>query len=975
MASTYSALKIELIGTGEQTGAWGTTTNTNLGTALEEAITGSADVTFSSGTVTLTLTNTNASQTARNLRLNLTGTSGGAQNLIVPAIEKQYIVYNGCADTITIKNSTGTGVAVPSGKSMIVYNNGTNVVDAVTNLSASGTGVFDAGTVSAPSITFVGDTNTGIYSPAADTIGFTEGGVEALRLNANGQTSTSISGTASLPSFTRTGDENTGIFFPAADTIAFTEGGVESMRIDSSGNVGIGTVSPSAKLHVVGNTIVNNGTGANNSLMVGTSVSNSGTGFNTVDINGVSYSGLYLKTGDVNRFSIFQNISNSTAINTLEATPLTFGTNDTERMRIDSAGNVGIGTSSPLSKLDITSSNGTDPNADAASFLRLTNTATGSNSTSGVGFYASLSGTQFQTAYIQSVANFNANADSNLAFGTRNTSGAATERMRITEAGNIGIGTAIAGAYSPSLRLGNGGSGGGVVTATLSLGSYGTGYGSNLISSSDFTGSSASYLAFGTTPSGASGLSAPVERMRIDSAGNVGIGTSSPAAKTEIAGTAAGAPIALRITNTATDGYSTLNLGDGNGALFRNGSTQTNYAGANSLNLGTIGAHTLGFITNNNLRAVIDSIGNLAISSASPAWGYAGNVTTSGSGRYFSSVGDDIRFGANVYNDGSVEKYAATGNAELYRMANGTHQWYYAASGSANATISFSEAMRIDSSGNLLVGTTTSSGKVTATTAVVGSGSTDFATKAFAAEINFSVVNKIGAIVAGYDGPTIYGTAIGFSYNGTGYDMQFATNDNTVGNPIERMRITSAGSLLVGVTNDNARLCVQSSSTNDNFGTLYVVNENTADAACTAAFVTGSSSSSTSNVYIKFGINFYAAGGGQINANGGGQAAFGSFSDSRLKENIEDLPPQLANIIALRPVEFDYIESEGGGHQTGFIAQEMQAIYPDAVGERSDGMLTVTGWDKTTARLVKAIQEQQALITSLTARIAALESK
>jgi len=131
MASTYSPLKIELIGTGDQSGTWGTTTNTNLGTALEEAITGSADVTFASGTVTLTLTDTNASQTARNLRLNLTGTSGGAQNLIVPAIEKLYLVNNGCADTITIKNSTGTGVAVPAGKTMFVFNTGSNVVDAI----------------------------------------------------------------------------------------------------------------------------------------------------------------------------------------------------------------------------------------------------------------------------------------------------------------------------------------------------------------------------------------------------------------------------------------------------------------------------------------------------------------------------------------------------------------------------------------------------------------------------------------------------------------------------------------------------------------------------------------------------------------------------------------------------------------------------------------------------------------------------
>ena len=138
MASTYSNLKIELIGTGDQSGTWGVTTNTNLGTAIEEAITGSADVSFSSADVTLTLTNTNTSQTARNLRLNLTGTVGAAQNLIVPSIEKQYIVNNTLGYDITVKNSTGTGVAVPAGKSMIVFNTGSNVVETVTAL-ATGT--------------------------------------------------------------------------------------------------------------------------------------------------------------------------------------------------------------------------------------------------------------------------------------------------------------------------------------------------------------------------------------------------------------------------------------------------------------------------------------------------------------------------------------------------------------------------------------------------------------------------------------------------------------------------------------------------------------------------------------------------------------------------------------------------------------------------------------------------------------------
>ena len=137
MASTYSSnLKLQLMGTGDNAGAWGNVTNVNLGTALEESIVGSADVSFSSGDVTLSLTDDNATQPARNLRLNLTGTSGGARVLNVPAIEKLYIINNGLADACTVKVSGQTGVAVPAGKTMFLYNNSTDVVNAMTHLAS-----------------------------------------------------------------------------------------------------------------------------------------------------------------------------------------------------------------------------------------------------------------------------------------------------------------------------------------------------------------------------------------------------------------------------------------------------------------------------------------------------------------------------------------------------------------------------------------------------------------------------------------------------------------------------------------------------------------------------------------------------------------------------------------------------------------------------------------------------------------------
>jgi len=129
--------------TGENTGTWGNVTNDNLGVALEQAIVETATVTFASANVTLTLTDTNARQDARALRLNLAGTTGGARDLIVPAIQKPYIVNNGTADTITVKVSGQTGVAVPAGSSYLLYNNGTDVVNAFEGISvvSGGTGL------------------------------------------------------------------------------------------------------------------------------------------------------------------------------------------------------------------------------------------------------------------------------------------------------------------------------------------------------------------------------------------------------------------------------------------------------------------------------------------------------------------------------------------------------------------------------------------------------------------------------------------------------------------------------------------------------------------------------------------------------------------------------------------------------------------------------------------------------------------
>jgi hypothetical protein len=131
MASTYSSLKIELIGTGLQAGTWGNTTNTNLGTAIEEAIVGRATADFAAdANLTLTLTNTNITQVARHFVLNVTSSVSltVTRDLVVPAIEKPYIIQNNTTGGQSIRVIVASAsVTVPNGKTAFIYNDGTNV--------------------------------------------------------------------------------------------------------------------------------------------------------------------------------------------------------------------------------------------------------------------------------------------------------------------------------------------------------------------------------------------------------------------------------------------------------------------------------------------------------------------------------------------------------------------------------------------------------------------------------------------------------------------------------------------------------------------------------------------------------------------------------------------------------------------------------------------------------------------------------
>lgn len=141
--------------------------------------------------------------------------------------------------------------------------------------------------------------------------------------------------------------------------------------------------------------------------------------------------------------------------------------------------------------------------------------------------------------------------------------------------------------------------------------------------------------------------------------------------------------------------------------------------------------------------------------------------------------------------------------------------------------------------------------------------------------------------------------------------------------------------------------------------------------------IKGSSTNTAAQIFLEFFISAGSQGSGQITANGSNTAAFGMTSDKRLKTNIIKLSGSLEKILALNPVEFDYIATPeakvASGHQTGFIAQEIQEHFPEDVAENKYGYLALTGWSKQKAHLVSAIQELHAKLESALARISLLE--
>ena len=225
MSSTYSTnLALELTGTGEQAGNWGATNNLNIGTLLEQAISGYTTYACTGGTDTLTMTN-GASATARNMFLELTGTGGGT--LVVPSNKKLYFIYNNTSSgAVQVKVSGQTGVSVPNTKKYLLVCNGTDVVGAINHL----------GSLSLADPLTAGNGGTGVTGLSGLAYG---NGSNAFTAATAAQVVATINTTAVTNATNATQITNSGGWSvtPSGSKLYFSYAGTNLASLDSSGNL------------------------------------------------------------------------------------------------------------------------------------------------------------------------------------------------------------------------------------------------------------------------------------------------------------------------------------------------------------------------------------------------------------------------------------------------------------------------------------------------------------------------------------------------------------------------------------------------------------------------------------------------------------------------------------------------------------------------------------------------------------------
>jgi len=604
------------------------------------------------------------------------------------------------------------------------------------------------------------DTQLALAAPAEAVVNVAVPGVQGP-IGLTGSVTIAQAGTAAEPGIRFESDTNTGIYSPGADQLAVSTGGTGRLFIDGSGRVGIGTSSPGAKLHVVGSAGTNFGV-------------SDGSAYGLRIDNGIAYglTGSTIHGVDQTFFGSYQPL-------TLNGSQLGFAIGGTERLRIDSSGNVGIGTSSPAARLHVISSEAQiESQTTSDGFLRFTNTS-GSMSIgmSGAPTNALLIAdrTNNQVAYT-----YNGGASGSHIWATNN-----IERLRIDSSGRLLVGTSSArvnffnSTLGAQLQIeGTGFSNTAISSVRSSNDQFASAFifgknrgsvGANTIVQNNdelgalvFSGNDGSEfvngasigafvdgtpgsndmpgrLVFSTTSDGAA---SPTERLRIDSSGRVGIGTSSPTFKLMVVAPAGAQSIFLAGQTGVSNGYEITSTGS---ALTHVWST----AGGEKLRL-TDG-------------------GNLGIGTSSP-----------GVNLDIASTTPTVRVNAT-----------GGGTPSLSLFSNGVYDWLVQGGTALKIVQDTTERLRIDSSGNVGIGTSSPAQKLDVAGGVTSTGLNVTGLGGFFNAANkFGVDNNVGATRMYSSGPDA-------STRGS-YDFRATDSVGTL--DTSRMVIDSSGRVGIGTT-------------------------------------------------------------------------------------------------------------------------------------------------------------------------------
>ena len=422
--------------------------------------------------------------------------------------------------------------------------------------------------------------------------------------------------------------------------------------------------------------------------------------------------------------------------------------------------------------------------------------------------------------------------------------------------------------------------------------------------------------------------------VTVTSAGNVGVGTSSPATKFQVSA-----------------GRTTLSANNENFALQLNNGSSTN-----GPFLGSSGLDTLVVSASSGAeRMRLDSSGNLGIGVTPSAWASQPAIQQTG-GALWGINAANYEVLQNAFYNGTNYIYRNTNLASRYNQNAGVHSWFTAPSGTAGNAISFTQAMTLDASGNLQLGATSGSGN---RLNVVGSG----------------------GIRVNEDGSGTKVITIRSDFAGVGPAINVTTNDPLLfqTNNTERARITSGGNFGLGTTNPVYRMQVQANAT-----TYAAVFQNQ-NASPYGLYINhnGASPNNAGNEFIicwdTTATRF------RVNSNGGienYQANNVNLSDRREKTNFAPAGDYLSKICAIPVQTFNYIDQnmeEDPGLTLGVVAQDVQSVAPELVSESNLGTkedpkmrLSIYQTDLQYA-LMKCIQELKAELDSVKTELALLK--